>query len=48
MDRQSKDKAAKVDGEELELFVRSSPRDLEPGDLELVAGGIGTCIVPWG
>jgi len=48
MDRQSNDTAAKVDDEALELFVRSSPRDLTLGDLDLVAGGGGTCIVPWG
>jgi hypothetical protein len=48
MDRQSKDKIARVDDEALELFVRSSPRDLEPGDLSLVAGGSGPCLVPYG
>jgi len=48
MDRQSNDRTANEDDDALELFVRSSPRDLKPGDLDLVAGGGGTCIVPWG
>lgn len=48
MDRQSNDKAAKVDDDALELFVRSSPRELKSGELDRVAGGRRDLIVPWG
>ncbi|HEY5711243.1 MAG TPA: hypothetical protein VIT38_05045 [Allosphingosinicella sp.] len=48
MDRQSKDPIANEDGEELELFVRSSPRELDSGELDRVAGGRRDLIVPWG
>ena len=34
--------------EELKVFVRTSDRALEPGEMERVAGGTGTCIIPNG
>ena len=48
MDRQSKENIVNVDDDELKLFVRSSPRDLAPGELDRVAGGRRDLIVPWG
>jgi len=48
VDRQSKDRVANEDDEALELFVRSSPRELEPVDLDRVAGGNGGMMVPNG
>lgn len=47
MDKQSKEAIANTDDAELKVFVRAS-QELEISELELVAGGIGTCIVPWG
>jgi hypothetical protein len=48
MDRQSKDRAANQNEDALELFVRSSPRELESSELDRVAGGRRDLIVPWG
>ena len=48
MDKQSKAPTAAVEDDALKVFVRSSAEELEPSDLNLVAGGIGTCIVPLG
>jgi hypothetical protein len=48
MDRQSKEKITNVDEDELKVFVRSSTQELEPGELDRVAGGRRDLIVPWG
>jgi hypothetical protein len=48
MDRKSKEPIADLNDDELKVFVRSSPQELELGELDRVAGGGGTCIVPWG
>ena len=48
MDWQAKDKAATADDDALTLFVRPAPRELNPGDLDLVAGGNGGMMVPNG
>lgn len=47
MDKQSKELIANTDDAELKVFVRVS-QELELSELELVAGGGGTCIVPNG
>jgi hypothetical protein len=38
MNMQSKEMAANMD-DDLKVFVRSSPRELKSGELDLVAGG---------
>jgi hypothetical protein len=43
-----KELIAAVDEDELTVFVRSAPQDLEPADLDRVAGGRRDLIVPWG
>ncbi|HEY5711244.1 MAG TPA: hypothetical protein VIT38_05050 [Allosphingosinicella sp.] len=48
MEKKHKESIATIADEELTLFVRSSPEELEPTELSLVAGGVGTCIVPLG
>ncbi|HEY5711242.1 MAG TPA: hypothetical protein VIT38_05040 [Allosphingosinicella sp.] len=48
MDWQSKDKAARPDDAALKVFVRSSPRELAPGELDRVAGGAKGLWVPDG
>jgi hypothetical protein len=48
MNKGQKETIATVDDEDLKVFVRSSPEELEASELNLVAGGIGTCIVPNG
>ena len=47
MDKQSKELIANTDEAELKVFVRAF-QELEPSELDLVAGGVGTCIVPFG
>ena len=47
MNRSNETVAVAIDEEELKVFVRAD-RTLEPGEMERVAGGIGTCIVPLG
>ena len=48
MDKGRKESIAAIDDEDLKVFVRSSPQELELAELNLVAGGVGTCIVPNG
>jgi hypothetical protein len=48
MEKKQKESSATIADEGLALFVRSSPAELEASELQLVAGGIGTCIVPLG
>ena len=48
MDKIEKEAVARNDEEQLGVFVRSSPQELTKSDLDLVAGGGGTCIVPNG
>jgi hypothetical protein len=48
MEKKQKESSATIADEELALFVRSSPKELEASELQLVAGGGGTCIVPNG
>lgn len=48
MNKQLKEVAAKSDGEQLKVFVRTSPQELAVGDIEIVAGGNRGLIVPWG
>jgi len=48
MEKKREQSIATIAGEELALFVRSSPEELQASELQLVAGGIGTCIVPLG
>jgi hypothetical protein len=48
MDKIEKEAVAVNDEEQLSVFVRFSPRELTKSDLDLVAGGGGTCIVPNG
>ncbi|MEA3065622.1 MAG: hypothetical protein QOJ27_2074 [Sphingomonadales bacterium] len=48
MDKQSKELIAGTDDGHLKVFVRSSPRELTMGDLEVVAGGRRAMIVPNG
>ncbi|HEX8224170.1 MAG TPA: hypothetical protein VF605_10170 [Allosphingosinicella sp.] len=47
MDKQSKETIASADDAELTVFVRAF-QELEPSELDLVAGGVGTCIIPMG
>jgi hypothetical protein len=47
MDKQSKELIANSDDSELTVFVREF-QELEPGELDHVAGGAGTCIIPNG
>jgi hypothetical protein len=47
MDRQSREEIANID-DELKVFVRSPPQDLEPGALDRVAGGGRSVLVPIG
>jgi hypothetical protein len=47
MDKQSKEPIAPIDESE-KVFVRASSQELEPGEIDRVAGGAGTCIIPQG
>jgi hypothetical protein len=48
MDRQSKEPVANIDEDELKVFVRSSPEELDAGELHLVGGGGRSVLVPIG
>jgi len=48
MEKKQQEAIATIADEELALFVRSSSQELDASELQLVAGGIGTCIVPLG
>lgn len=47
MDKQSTELIANTDDAELTVFVRAF-QELEPSELDHVAGGAGTCIIPNG
>jgi hypothetical protein len=48
MDNREKELIAATDDEHLQVFVRTCPHELSKGDLELVAGGKRSKIVPNG
>jgi hypothetical protein len=48
MDNRAKELIASTDDEHLQVFVRSCPHELSKDDLELVAGGKRSKIVPNG
>jgi hypothetical protein len=48
MDWQSNDGAAKAGDDALTVFVRPAPRELEPGEIDRVAGGSGPIMCPNG
>jgi len=48
MEQKQEESIATIAGEELALFVRASPKELQASELQLVAGGAGSCIVPNG
>jgi hypothetical protein len=48
MDRRPEETIANVDDGELNVFVRSSPQELDPDELDRVAGGAGPRIDPEG
>jgi hypothetical protein len=48
MEKKREQSIAATVGEELALFVRASPEELEASELQLVAGGLGPYIVPLG
>jgi hypothetical protein len=48
MDRRQNELTATIDEEDLKVFVRSSSDELRLAELNLVAGGTGSCIEPNG
>ena len=48
MDGRQKESTATIEDRELEVFVRSRPEELGASELQRVAGGSGTSLVPSG
>jgi hypothetical protein len=48
MDGRKKELTATIEEEDLKVFIRSAPDELKPAELDLVAGGTGSCIEPNG